>query len=71
MQKVYNIPVNYMMLEMNIDLVIMGTKGETSDHNTTFGSYTIEVFKYVKCPVLAIPEDFLDRVTSVTNFGSW
>lgn len=50
--------VNDFVDEMNIDLVIMGTKGETSDHKTTFGSYTIEVFKYVKCPVLAIPEDF-------------
>lgn len=50
--------VNDFVDEMNIDLVIMGTKGSTSDHKTTFGSFTIEVFKYVKCPVLAIPEDF-------------
>ncbi|MBO0323697.1 universal stress protein [Muricauda sp. CAU 1633] len=50
--------INDFVNEMNIDLVIMGTKGETSDHKTTFGSYTIEVFKYVKCPVLAIPKDF-------------
>lgn len=50
--------VNDFVEEMNIDLVIMGTKGETSDHKTTFGSYTIEIFKYVKCPVLAIPEDY-------------
>ncbi len=50
--------INDFVNEMNIDLVIMGTKGDTSDHKTTFGSYTIEVFKYVKCPVLAIPEDF-------------
>lgn len=50
--------VNDFVDEMNIDLVIMGTKGETSDHKTTFGSYTIEIFKYVKSPVLAIPEGF-------------
>lgn len=50
--------VNIVVNERNIDLVIMGTKGENSDHKTTFGSYTIEVFKYVKCPVLAIPENF-------------
>ncbi len=50
--------INDVVDEMNIDLVIMGTKGETSDHKTTFGSYTIEVFKYVKCPVLAVPEGF-------------
>ena len=50
--------INDFVNEMNIDMVIMGTKGETSDHKTTFGSYTIEVFKYVQCPVLAVPSDF-------------
>ncbi|NAY92416.1 universal stress protein [Muricauda sp. JGD-17] len=50
--------VNDFVKDRNIDMVIMGTKGETSDHKTTFGSYTIEVFKYVQCPVLAVPEDF-------------
>lgn len=50
--------VNDFVDEMNIDVVIMGTKGATSSHKTTFGSFTIEMFKYVKCPVLAIPEDF-------------
>jgi len=53
--------INDFVDEMNIDLVVMGTKGETSDHKTTFGSFTIEVFKYVKCPVLAVPEDFKYR----------
>lgn len=48
--------VNALVNEKNIDLVVMGTKGETSNHKTTFGSYTLEVFKYVRCPVLAIPE---------------
>jgi len=50
--------VNSFVDEMNIDMVVMGTKGITSDHKSTFGSYTIEVFKYVKCPVLAVPVDF-------------
>lgn len=50
--------VNDFVKEKNVDLVIMGTKGETSDHKTTFGSLTIEVFKYVQCPVLAVPADF-------------
>lgn len=49
--------VNDFVDEKNIDLVVMSTKGETSDHKTTFGSYTLEVFKYVTCPVLVIPED--------------
>ena len=48
--------VNDFVNQYNIDLVVMGTKGETSDNTTIFGSYTIQVFKYVTCPVLAVPE---------------
>lgn len=44
--------------EMNIDVVIMGTKGETNDQKLTFGSHTLQVLKYVQCPVLAIPENY-------------
>lgn len=44
--------------EKNIDIVIMGTKGETNDKKLTFGSHTLQVLKYVQCPVLAIPENF-------------
>ncbi len=50
--------VNDFVNQHNIDLVVMGTKGETSDNTTIFGSYTIQVFKYVTCPVLAVPADF-------------
>ncbi|TYA58047.1 universal stress protein [Formosa maritima] len=42
----------------NIDLIVMGTRGETNDRKTTFGSHTLQVLKYVQCPVLAIPENF-------------
>lgn len=42
----------------NTDLVIMGTKGKTDDENVTFGSKTLQVIKYVKCPVLAVPVCF-------------
>ncbi|WP_025743244.1 universal stress protein [Aquimarina pacifica] len=41
----------------NIDVVVMGTKGKTNDRMLTFGSNTLQVLKYVKCPVLAIPEE--------------
>ncbi|GAA4275457.1 universal stress protein [Aquimarina mytili] len=40
----------------NIDILIMGTRGKTDDRNLTFGSNTLQVLKYVKCPVLAIPK---------------
>ncbi|MET7030406.1 universal stress protein [Sediminicola luteus] len=44
--------------EKNIDIVVMGTKGETNDQKLTFGSHTLQVLKYVQCPVLAIPANF-------------
>ncbi|MEB8328867.1 universal stress protein [Flavobacteriaceae bacterium KMM 6897] len=44
--------------EMNIDIVVMGTKGATNDQKLTFGSHTVQVLKYVQCPVLAIPENY-------------
>ena len=42
----------------NIDLIIMGTRGATADSKITFGSNTVQVFKYVKCPVLAVPDHY-------------
>lgn len=50
--------VNDFANEINLDLVIMGTQGKTSNKNITFGSHTVQVFKYVQCPVLAIPENY-------------
>ena len=44
----------------NIDLIVMGTHGKTNDRKLTFGSYTLQVLKYVQCPVLAIPENYKD-----------
>ena len=49
--------VNDFVNEINIDLVIMGTKGKTDDKKVIFGSHTVQVFKYVQCPVLAVPQD--------------
>lgn len=52
--------VNDWVEKENADIVVMGTQGETDDKNITFGSNTLQVIKYVKCPVLAIPELFED-----------
>lgn len=49
--------VNDFVNENNIDMVIMGTKGKTNDKKLTFGSHTVQVFKYVQCPVLAVPQE--------------
>ncbi|HLV69137.1 MAG TPA: universal stress protein [Xanthomarina sp.] len=42
----------------NIDIIVMGTRGETNDRRVAFGSNTLQVLKYVPCPVLAIPENY-------------
>lgn len=50
--------INDIVEEQNIDVIIMGTKGASMDHKKPFGSNTVQVFKYVKCPVLAVPEQY-------------
>lgn len=42
----------------DVDIIVMGTKGETNDRDITFGSQTLQVVKYVKCPVLMVPQGF-------------
>lgn len=42
----------------NIDIIIMGTKGKSNDKKITFGSHTVQVMKYVQCPVMAIPKNY-------------
>lgn len=44
--------------EHNIDIIVMGTRGETDDRKLAFGSHTLQVLKYVQCPVLAIPANY-------------
>ncbi|TCK64816.1 nucleotide-binding universal stress UspA family protein [Winogradskyella wandonensis] len=41
-----------------IDYIVMGTKGATGAKEVLFGSNTVQVFKNVKCPVIAVPDGF-------------
>lgn len=50
--------VNDFVNQINVDLIIMGTQGQTADKKITFGSHAVQVFKYVQCPVLAVPENY-------------
>ncbi len=50
--------VNDLVERENTDIVVMGTRGAANDRSSTFGSNTLNVMKYVQCPVLAIPEDY-------------
>ena len=61
-----------MVIDKNIDLIVMGTKGESTNHAYAFGSNTLQVLKYVACPVLVIPEfctyDQPKHILFPTNF---
>lgn len=46
------------ILKRPVNLIIMGTKGATGAKEVLFGSNTVDVFKNVKCPTLAIPSGF-------------
>ncbi|WP_242158928.1 universal stress protein [Aestuariivivens sediminis] len=61
-QENLNTALKKAILEWDIDLVIMGTKGATGAREVFFGSNTIHVINNLKnCPVLIVPEtyDFL------------
>ena len=45
--------------EREIDLIIMGTQGATGAKEILFGSNTVQIFKNIKCPILAIPSNFV------------
>ena len=44
--------------ERHIDLIVMGTKGATGAKKILFGSNTVQVFKEIKCPIIAVPSNF-------------
>lgn len=48
--------VRSQVIEKNIDLILMGTKGATNNSGTMIGKNTSDVMMKVKCPVLAISE---------------
>lgn len=49
------------VLEKNIDLIMMGTKGYSNHKTTLMGKNTSDVMMKVKCPVMAISENALFR----------
>lgn len=56
----------------NIDVAVMGTRGKTNEKSLTYGTNTIQVMKYVQCPVLCIPENYMyktpKQILFPTNF---
>ncbi len=50
--------VKQTIAENDIDLVVMGTKGATSNRGVIFGSNTINAMEKIReCPVLAVPQE--------------
>lgn len=64
--------VNDLVNTENADVVVMGTRGKTNDSHLTFGSNTLQVIKYVQCPVLSIPQGYkfsgLENILFPTDF---
>ncbi len=50
--------INDLVDQLSADAVVMGTRGATNDRSISFGSNTMQVFRYVKCPVFAVPENY-------------
>ena len=45
-----------------VDIVIMGTQGVTNSQSIALGSQTLQVIKYVDCPVLMIPPGYIFKL---------
>ncbi len=54
--------VNEMVEDKKIDLIVMGTKGATGAQEVLFGTHTVHIIKKAKCPVIAIPPNFVYEV---------
>lgn len=67
--------VRAIVKEKEIELIIMGTKGESNPENTLYGSNAVQVIEKVQnCPVLVLPgnlnfeEKLNDEIVFATNF---
>lgn len=50
--------VNDLVERENADIIVTATRGKTNNRTMTFGSNTLQIIKYVQCPVLSIPEGY-------------
>lgn len=62
--------INQVINSKKIDLIIMGTNGETGAKETLFGSNTLHVVRGVNCPVLIIPEGYIFEPISSILFST-
>lgn len=64
--------VNDLAEQENADIIVTSTRGKNNERNLTFGSNSLQIIKYVQCPVLSIPAgyefDSLQLILFPTNF---
>jgi nucleotide-binding universal stress UspA family protein len=65
--------INQMVVDRDIDLIVMGTKGATGAKEIFMGSNTVKVIKKVRmCPIIAVPHNYdfkaLKSVVFPTDF---
>lgn len=64
--------VNDLAEKEKADLIVTATRGLTDDRQMTFGSNTLQLIKYVQCPVLSIPAEYrfidLKKILFPTNY---
>lgn len=53
-----NDEIKELVLENEIDLVVMGTKGATGAEEILFGTHTVHAIKKARCPLLVIPAHY-------------
>ena len=53
-----NDEIKELVVEKEIDLIVMGTKGATGAEEILFGTHTVHAIKKARCPLLAIPSHF-------------
>lgn len=61
------------VVEKEIDLIIMGTKGDSLSSSDDMGSNTYEVITKVQCPIIVVPEDSnfngIKNIAFVTDYN--
>ncbi len=61
------------ILEKEIDVILMGTKGDSQSNQNEMGSHTYEVITKVKCPIMVIPEyakfNVIRNIAFVTDYN--
>lgn len=53
-----NDEIKELVIEKEIDLIVMGTKGATGAEEILFGTHTVHAIKKARCPLLAIPAHY-------------